>query len=399
MKKSLKKRHVIDLMKFSRSALLLAHDWTKLSKEDRGELYTDYLRYYDPVFSLLYKKELDLEDQLSKLRNNATECMIMKERKTNSDHYMYKAGQYDRGSEVVESEVPKWLVTLNKDSKIKNRLGFAKWLIDTEHPLTARVEANRLWKIIFKKPLVTGEGFGNQSDYPYHKDLLDFLASYLIEKNWSRKDFIRYLVASKVYRQTSDISEANGDLYNSFWTRSERVRLSAEVLRDQALQVSGLLKIKEGGPGVFIKQPKGLWEAMTSDASTTYKFIESPKEDQFYRSLYTFVKRNAPHPALMTLGMPNRQSSISRRGEINTPSQALVLLNEYSFRKSAEELSEKIEGADTDAKINWLYKRLFYRIANRNEKTLIRTYLHNNANNWTELCLILMNSTAFSHRK
>jgi Protein of unknown function (DUF1553) len=223
-----------------------------------------------------------------------------------------------------------------------NRLALAHWLVDENNPLTARVFANRFWEQIFGTGIVaTSEDFGSQGDLPVHPELLDWLATELVRLKWDQKAFLKLLVTSASYRQSSRVTPelVSRDPDNRMLARGPRVRLSAEMVRDQALAVSGLLSSKMFGPPVKPPQPTlGLnaafggavdWQASTGD-------------DKFRRALYTTWRRSSPYPSMATFDAPNREVCTLRRVRTNTPLQALVTLNDPVYVEAAQSLARRI---------------------------------------------------------
>ena len=229
----------------------------------------------------------------------------------------------------------------------QNRLGLARWLVSREHPLTARVIVNRLWAEIFGRGLVTTpEDFGTQGASPSHPELLDWLAVELIDSGWDLQHILRLIVTSATYRQSARmwVIRASVDPSNSLLARGPRFRLKAEVIRDTALAVSGLLVDQVGGPSVRPYQPAGLWVevAVADDTYSGGPYVQSHGDDLYRRSVYTWWKRTCPPPALNTLDAPEREFCRVERSRTNTPLQALVLLNDPTFVEAARKLAERM---------------------------------------------------------
>ena len=222
-----------------------------------------------------------------------------------------------------------------------NRLGLAYWLVDTNNPLTARVIVNRFWEQYFGRGIMeTVEDFGTQSEPPSHPELLDWLATEFMSSGWNMKAMHKLIVMSATYRQSSKASPElhQRDPYNRLYARGPRVRLEAEMLRDQALAVSGLLSPKVGGPSVFPPQPEGLWQVVYSGD----KWETSKGEDKYRRALYTFWRRTIPHPAMTTFDAPSREFCVLRRSRSNTPLQALTILNDAAYVEAAQALARRV---------------------------------------------------------
>ena len=223
-----------------------------------------------------------------------------------------------------------------------NRLDMAKWLVSEDNPLTARVMVNRLWSHLFGLGIVeTSEDFGTSGTMPSHPALLDHLAlRFRFEHDWSIKGILREIVLSSTYRQSESATPQllERDPRNRLLARGPRTRLSAEMVRDQALAVAGLLSEKMYGPSVFPPQPDGIWNSVYSNA----KWIESKGEDRYRRGLYTYHKRTAPYPAFLTFDAPNRDICSARRIDSNTPLQALVTMNDPAHIEAAQSFAKRM---------------------------------------------------------
>jgi hypothetical protein len=236
------------------------------------------------------------------------------------------------------------------ESLPRDRLGFAQWLVSAENPLVARVAANRFWQQVFGTGLVeTSEDFGNQGAVPSHPELLDWMAVEFRESGWDIKALMKQLVMSSTYRQSATISPmlAREDADNRLLARGPRFRLDAEMRRDQALSVSGLLIPKVGGPSVKPPQPAGLWMAVGFSSSNTVEFVADTEPEKIYRrSLYAFYKRTSPPPEMNTFDAPSRESSCVRRERTNTPLQSLLLMNDPQYVEAARALAMRVMRAD-----------------------------------------------------
>jgi hypothetical protein len=253
------------------------------------------------------------------------------------------------------------------------------WLTDKKNPLTARTMVNRLWEQLFGTGLVeTLEDMGTKGAEPTHKELLDFLSwKYMNDFNWSTKRMLKEMVMSATYRQNSKVTKEHlaNDQYNRYYERGMRVRLSAEQIRDQALAVSGVLSAKMYGPSVMPWQPEGIW--MSPWNSATWK--KSEGEDQYRRAVYTFWKRTASYPSMITFDAVGREVCTSRRIRTNTPLQALVTLNDSAYldlsRHLAFWLKNEINNNDVRALISKGYEKIMYQsIAPQKLEALIKLY-------------------------
>jgi hypothetical protein len=316
---------------------------------------------------------VDVVDMLSNRlqREEATSptTMIFKEQRKPRDAFVLVRGQYDQPDEKVERVTPQMLPPMPADLP-RNRLGLARWLVSPEQPLTSRVAVNRFWQQFFGVGLVeTSEDFGSQGTPPSHPELLDWLAVQFRESGWNVKALVKQIVMSATYRQSSRFSEslAEQDPYNRMLARGPRFRLDAEMLRDQALAVSGLLVTRMGGPGVKPPQPEGLWEAVGFIGSNTAKFVPDTDFDKTHRrSLYTFWKRTAPAPEMTTFDAPSREATCVRRERTNTPMQALLLMNDPQYVEAARGLAVRALRArqTTTERAAYMYRLCTARQAN-----------------------------------
>jgi hypothetical protein len=269
------------------------------------------------------------------------------EAKRRPTHLMVK-GNFLSPGEKVDAGVPAAFGFWPKDAPA-NRLGVARWLFAPENPLTARVAVNRLWAQLFGIGLVeTEEDFGLQGDVPSHPELLDWLALEYLRLGWDTKALLKTIVTSSAYRQSSRVTAERlaKDPRNRLLSRGPRFRLEAEMVRDQALALSGLLSRKVGGPSVYPPQPAGLWQAAFNGQRT---WPTSTGEDRHRRGLYTFWRRTIPYPSMATFDAPSRETCQVRRSRTNTPLQAFVTLNDPVYVEAAQALARRIvkEGGAT----------------------------------------------------
>jgi hypothetical protein len=249
-------------------------------------------------------------------------------------------GSFAAKSDRVYARTPAALHPMREDQPV-NRLGLARWLVDENNPLVARVAVNRLWEQMFGRGIVeTSEDFGTQGAPPSHPQLLDWLATEFTAKGWSQKALIREIVLSATYRQSSAVKPqlADRDPYNRLLARGPRVRMEAEMIRDVALSASGLLSPKMFGPSVFPLQPDGIWNQPYSSE----KWTMSGGDDRYRRSLYTFWRRTSPYPSFMTFDATSRELCTVRRVRTNTPLQALTLLNDPASFEAARALARRM---------------------------------------------------------
>ncbi|MCF2494339.1 DUF1553 domain-containing protein [Dyadobacter chenhuakuii] len=280
-----------------------------------------------------------------------------------------------KGAEV-KPDVPKLLAPMPKDAP-RDRVGLAKWIVSRDNALTSRVIVNRFWEQLFGKGIVeTVEDFGSQGAEPTHPELLDWLAvKFMEEDKWSIKKMLKTIVMSSTYRQSSktDENKLEKDPYNIWISRGPRVRLSAEQVRDQALACSGLISDKMYGPGVMPPQPDKIWQSPYSGE----KWVLSEGEDRYRRGVYTYWKRTAPYPSMVTFDAPSREFCQSRRILTNTPLQALVTLNDPVYLEAAEKLATRMQqrGKTPEQQLKEGYRMLtFQNIEQKNLNVLVKVY-------------------------
>jgi len=255
--------------------------------------------------------------------------------------YVFEKGNWLMKGPLVTPETPRSLNPFPANAP-RNRLGLAMWLTSKQNPLTARTLVNRLWEQVFGAGIVeTLEDLGTQGAEPTHRELLDYLSWQLMnEDGWSIRKLLKEIVLSATYRQDSKVTKAqlDKDPYNKYYARGARVRLAAEAVRDQALAVSGLLSDKMFGPGVMPWQPKGIWLSPWNGQD----WRRSEGEDQYRRALYTYWKRTAPYPSMISFDGSAREVCIARRIRTNTPLQALVLLNDSVYLEASRHLAYRM---------------------------------------------------------
>jgi hypothetical protein len=287
-------------------------------------------------------------------------------------------GEYDQPSgDPLEPGVPAVLGELPAGVP-RNRLGLAAWLVAPEQPLVSRVLANRLWQQVFGAGLVrTPEDFGVQGRRPTHPELLDWLAVELQESGWDMKRFLRMMLASRTFRQSSATRQDLDDPENLLVARGPRYRLDAEVLRDLGLWSSGLLDPTMGGEGVKPYQPAGMWEAMAHPASNTKAYVPDTGQRLYRRSLYVYWKRTSPHPMMTLFDAPDRESACVRRSRTSTPLQSLGMFNETQRVEMARELAERLlrEYASDEARLSAIFDLLMSRPAEAVEAAACQTLL------------------------
>jgi len=321
----------------------------KRNKDQQAKLLNYFLEHVCAdtrgKFTKLHSKLAEVKKKKEELDKQIPGTLISKDLPKPREVFVLIRGEYDKPdkNQPVKPGVPACLHPLPKDAQ-PNRLGLAKWLVDPNNPLTARVIINRLWQQLFGTGIVkTAEDFGTQGEFPSHPKLLDWLAVEFIESGWDVKHMLKLMVTSATYRQSSHTSpdKYRRDPENRLLARGPRFRMDAEMIRDCALACSGLLVRKIGGKSVKPYQPPGIWEAVGYTSSNTAKYVQDHGEALYRRSLYWFWKRTAPPASLAILDAPSRERCVVRRTRTNTPLQALVLLNDIQFVEAARVLAER----------------------------------------------------------
>ena len=305
--------------------------------------------------------------------NPIPEAMVMKELPTPKPAFLLKRGNYDQPGDPVSADTPRALPPFPSHLP-RNRLGLARWLFDPQHPLTARVTVNRFWQQMFGRGIVeSADNFGSTGSVPTHPQLLDLLArTFVDDLRWDQKRLLKLLAMSATYRQSTKAPpEAIAkDPTNLLLARAPARRLTAEMLRDQALATSGLLVERLGGPSVKPYQPAGLWEI----AMGRPKYDQGTGADLYRRSLYTYVKRTVAPPALLTFDAGDRSGCTVRRQSTSTPLQALTLLNDVQVVEAARKVAERVlkeGGADDQARAGYAFRLIAGRTATDRELKIL----------------------------
>ncbi|MEZ5941492.1 MAG: PSD1 and planctomycete cytochrome C domain-containing protein [Planctomycetaceae bacterium] len=325
---------------------LLKGDLAAMNAEQLGKLRTHYREKVtsDTEFIQLRDALAKKQKERDTLNGQIPTTLISSELPEPKPSFLLTRGEYDQKGDQVERRVPAVLSPF-KEEWPNDRLGFAYWLTDSSNPLTSRVAVNRFWQQVFGTGLVkTSEDFGSQGEPPSHPELLDWLAVTFQEDGWDVKRFMKRLVMSDTYQQSSAVTPEvlEKDPKNRLLAHGPRFRLDAEVLRDQALFVSDMLVEKLGGPSVKPPQPDGLWLAVGYSGSNTVRFTPDKGPEKVHRrTLYTFYKRTAPPPQMTTFDGPSREACTVRRERTNTPLQSLLMFNDPQFVEAARGLAQR----------------------------------------------------------
>ena len=302
--------------------------------------------------------------------------LVMAEMDKPRDTFIKVRGSYDQNGEKVDAGVPSFLPALTAapaNGKRYTRLDLAKWLISPEQPLTARVTVNRWWKMVFGTGLVkTVNDFGAQGEWPSHPELLDWLAADF-SRDWNVKRVLKQMVMSATYRQSSKSTPAllARDTENRLLSRGPRNRLDAELIRDNALAIGGILNPELGGKSIKPAQPAGTWEI---NEMSGYKYEKSKGDDLYRRGLYVYWRRSTVYPSFVTLDAPTREFCVAQRARTSTPLQSLVLMNDPVFVEAARAFAQRIlaeGGADSTSRLEFAWRVALSRMPSEQERTIL----------------------------
>ncbi len=324
--------------------LTSSEEENKLSpSERRKKVLREYYRsHIDPIGRIIAEELSKLKDEEKLVKRRLPQTLVMEELEKPRQAYIFKRGLYKNRGENVNPATPAVLPPMAKGAP-RNRLGLATWLVSSQHPLTARVLVNRIWQQYFGVGIVkTAEDFGTRGELPTNPELLDYLATELVDGKWDLKKLHKRIVLSATYRQASTTSKVklDRDPENRLLARGPRLRLTAEMVRDNALAVSGLLVEKIGGPSVKPVQPRNAWKTVGGFMANTYR--RHGDERQYRRALYVYWKRGSPYPSLLNFDAAKRDSCTVTRATTTTPVQALTLLNDPAYVECAKMLGQRM---------------------------------------------------------
>jgi len=328
-----------------------------------------------------------LKGKRDRLDREIPRAMVMKERKQVRPTHIRIRGEYDAPGELVTRNTPEFLPPLKKGGETASRMDLAEWFVQPDNPLTARVAVNRFWQQFFGTGLVkTSEDIGAQGEVPSHPELLDHLTVSFIESGWDMKALVKQIVLSRTYRQSSvsKLEQFNKDPENRNLARGSRYRMDAEMIRDQILATSGMLVNTMYGKSVKPPQPDGLWKSVTMIGE---RYRADTGDAIYRRSLYTYWKRGMPPPQMTILNAPIRDACVARRERTNTPTQALLLLNEGEYLKAARTLAQKAleaEAKDEPKRLALVYETVTSKLPDETERQVLTDLLQNLKKNYLE---------------
>ncbi|MFM7073447.1 MAG: DUF1553 domain-containing protein [Planctomycetota bacterium] len=387
--------------------------WPERTDDERDRIQ-DYFLAHGSLIDAAKFRDLKLDavrKELSVLRGKVpwpTRAPTMRAARHPRRVHVHQRGDFRIPGELVVPSVPAWLAPVPLPPDSSSRLTFARWLVDPEQPLTRRVVVNRAWQEFFGRGLVeTAEDFGSQGQPPSHPELLDWLAAEWPRHGWSVKWLHRAIVGSATYQQASRNSEKSlnsRDPRNEWLARQTPVRLSSDQLRDAALQASGLLVQRIGGPSVFPPQP-----ASVAKEGFSNDWKPSEGADRYRRGLYTWLQRLSPYAHNVSVDAPSTNAICVRRERTNSPLQALALLNDPVFDESARMFAERMlaAGPASDARrIEWLMRTAVGRRPTPTETRILTDYLREalarsdvELGAWTGVCSVILNLHEFVTRE
>jgi hypothetical protein len=352
---------------------LAAKDRAQRTKEQQESL-TSFFRRVAPELASVRTALRAAELRKADLVKDMPQSLVATAGEPEPVRILPRGNWLDESGEVVAPAVPHFLPQVETRGRRATRLDLARWLTSSDNPLTARVFVNRLWKLFFGQGLVRSlEDLGSQGEWPTHPELLDWLAVEFMESGWDVKGLVRTLVTSATYRQASRPSPEllERDPANRLYARQGRFRLDAEVVRDNALAVSGLLSSKMGGPSVRPYQPGGYWSYLNFPPR---EWDDAAGEDQYRRGIYTWWQRTFPQPSLVAFDAPSREECVAERTRSNVPQQALVLLNDPTYVEAARVFAERIVregGSSFEDRLRWAYERALARAPREEEARVL----------------------------
>lgn len=356
-----KKRELLTLLKIEPG---------KRNASQKKKLQQHYLNQFDDVNGL--KGQLsNIQQSLLKIQQPTT--LVMIEMDKSRETKLFKRGEFLNPGRNVEARTPRILHELQSDDS-QDRLALAQWIVSKDNPLAARVAVNRWWAEIFGQGIVrTLEDFGTQGNLPTHPQLLDWLAVEFMESGWDMKHVLKLIVTSSTYRQSSRVTPLHLkiDPENRWLARMPRVRMSAEMIRDNALTISGLLSTKMTGAPIFPPQPGGVWRHVGRNSP---KYIASQNEDRFRRGIYVIWRRSAPYASFVNFDAPDRAACVVKRPRTNTPLQALTLLNDEAYIEMAWALARRImtnSKPDLSERIDYAFRSCLARYPSSTERDFL----------------------------
>jgi hypothetical protein len=334
-----------------------------------------YYRSIAPALQPVRDRLAQLEQEKKQIQDSLPKTLMTVSVTPRTIRLLARGNWMDDSGPVMEPAIPEFMGELDVGDRRATRLDLARWIVRPDNPLTARTLVNRLWKLFFGHGLAQPlDDLGAQGTPPTHPELLDWLAVEFVESGWDVKDMVKLMVLSGTYRQDSRATEQlrTVDPYNRYYARQSRFRLDAELVRDNALAVSGLLVPEIGGRSVKPYQPAGYWQHLNFPKRS---WQQDSGDHLYRRGLYTWWQRMFLHPSLLAFDAPSREECTVERPRSNTPQQALVLLNDPTYVEAARTFAERMiqeGGADVAERLNWAYRQTLSRTAKPQEMEVLK---------------------------
>ncbi|WP_339612593.1 PSD1 and planctomycete cytochrome C domain-containing protein [uncultured Rubinisphaera sp.] len=368
-----------DKLSFPEASILALLKSEERNSAESQEKLLAYFRQQTPLLKTERDSLNQLRKELTRLEASILTTLATKATDPREMRVLPRGDWMNDSGEIVTPSVPKFLTPVVEKSERLNRLDLANWLVDARNPLVARTFVNRIWMLFFGQGLSPNvDDLGAQGQSPSHPELLDWLAQEFIESGWDVKHLVKLIVTSQTYRQQSQATPElrKQDPFNRLYARQSRWRLDAEMIRDNALAISGLLDLDVGGPSVKPYQPAGYW-AQLNFPKRTYQ--ASAGEGQYRRGVYTHWQRTFLHPSLLAFDAPAREECTARRERSNTPIQALVLLNDPTYVEAARVFAQKIlqtEITSETERLDWAWNQALARSISDEEQSVVLAQLH-----------------------
>jgi len=344
-------------------------------EEKQRQQLAKYFRSQTALLEAPRTNQANVQKQIDDLKAKIVKTLVSETNQPRTIRILARGNWLDDSGAEVQPAVPAFLATLKTGTNRATRMELAKWLVSPDNPLVARVFVNRIWKLFFGQGIVKSlDDFGSQGAAPSHAELLDWLACEFRDSGWDVKHLVKLLVMSATYRQSSkdDPQFRQLDPYNALLAHQGRFHFDAEIVRDNALSISGLLSEKIGGPSVKPYQPAGYWALLNFPKR---EYDHDKNENQYRRSVYTYWARTFPHPSLLAFDAPSREECTAERIRSNTPQQALVLLNDPIYLEAARVFAERIlrdGGPKPESRIQFAFDQALSRRANPTEIRMLK---------------------------
>jgi hypothetical protein len=355
--------------------------------EDQKKTIASYYRSIAPLLNPTRKQLAEAKKSKEDFLSEVPKCLVSVSAAPRTVRLLHRGNWLDDTGDIESPGIPHFLPQPASTSDRLTRLDLANWLVSRDNPLVARVVVNRLWKLYFGIGIAKSlDDLGSQGESPTNPELLDYLATELVDSGWDIKHVVRLMVESGTYRQSSVASSQakEADPFNRLYSHQSRFRLDAEMIRDSALEMSGLLSPKIGGPSVKPYQPPGFWDPLNFPPR---KYVADEGESQYRRGLYAWWQRTFPHPSLTAFDEPTREEATCERLHSNIPQQALVLLNDPTYVEAARVFAARVitdGGADTESRLAFAFETALDRKPTEKESSILLALYEKHLHQYTQ---------------